>query len=228
MEIARMAGLHFIVNAVLDVNGEVAKVVAGHMEEAFEAGVRYAKDVFEAEIEEQADIVITGVRPPKDANLFQATRGASYVALSPYPSVKKGGMIIVPAATPEGAGKGPGERTYYHITSQAKDLDGILEGVRNRPSPAGSHRAYVMAMTLKHANVAVAGSATPEEVRRLFMSSFASTEEAVEAALARYGETARIYVIPDSLHVLTSKSKTAVESSSPGRTRHSVEVPVSL
>ncbi|KJS81563.1 MAG: hypothetical protein JM58_16605 [Peptococcaceae bacterium BICA1-8] len=207
MEIARMAGLNFIINGILNTEGEVIKVVAGDSELAFAEGVKFADSVYNIPINEQADVVIAGVPYSKDSNLYQATRGASYVKFSPFPSVREGGMIIIPATTVEGAGQGLGEQRYYNITSKADKIDNVIEEIKTNGVAAGGHKAYLMALTLKYAEVVIVGSKTPEIVEELFMKNFFSIDEALNYAFRKYGDNTKITVIPDGFHVLTSKNK---------------------
>lgn len=205
MEIARAAGHDFIINAVFNAGGEIVNVVAGKPETALLEGIRYADSIYKIGIRKQADIVITGVTPPKHTNIYQATRGASYVAFSPYPSVRPGGLIIIPASTEEGAGKGTGEQRYHDITRNAASLDDILLDIRRNGVAAGGHRAYLMALTLKHAQVVIVGSRTPDVVRELYMTAMDTVEEAMEYGFRRFGRGACVYSIPHSLHVVTDK-----------------------
>ncbi|CAA7603056.1 Domain of unknown function DUF2088 [Acididesulfobacillus acetoxydans] len=205
-EIAEKVGLHFIVNGVLDTSGQLVRVVAGGAVAAFEAGVSFADKVYKVPIQEQADIVITGVSFPKDANLYQATRGASNVAFSPFPSVRQGGLIVLPATMPEGVGQGLGEQRFYNAFVSASNLDEVIKNIRSEGVPPGGHRAYLLARTLKHADLAIVGSTIPEEVRKMFMLHFDSMAEALDYGLARFGERSRVSVISHSLQVITVES----------------------
>jgi hypothetical protein len=82
------------------------------------------------EIAEQADIAIAGVGYPKSTNLYQGTRGASCIAFSQYPLVKKGGIVITPIPAEEGPGEGLGERRFYEIMKNAGDLDSLINDIR--------------------------------------------------------------------------------------------------
>jgi len=96
-EAARRAGLRFILNVVLDDDGRVLRVGAGHPEAAFADLVAFARSVYETPIPHQYDIVIGGVGHPKDANLYQASRAASYLFFAPTPVARPGGYYIIPA-----------------------------------------------------------------------------------------------------------------------------------
>lgn len=204
-EIAKMAGLSFVLNAVLNNEGKIAEIVAGSPEAAFEEGVKYADKIYKVRITEQADIAITGVGYPKDVNIYQATRGASYIAFSPYPSVRKGGLIIVPARTEEGAGRGTGEERFFQLMASVTSPKKLIEKVKKEGYPAGGQRAYLMALTMEHAEVVIVSSATPEVVRKMHMQHFDTIDEAIRYGLQRFGDDAKIWVIPHSMQVITVK-----------------------
>jgi len=203
MEIAKMANLDFIVNIVLNHEGKIARVVAGDIERAFEEGVKIAKKIYQVEIEEQADIAIAGVGYPKSTNLYQGTRGASCIAFSQYPAVRKGGIVITPVPTEEGPGEGLGEQRFYEIMKSSQDRDSLINEIKFKGYPAGGQRAYLLALTLKHAELIITNSKTPDAVENMFMKNMASLEDALRYGIKRFGDTAKIVVLPHSVQVMT-------------------------
>ncbi|MDA8227677.1 MAG: nickel-dependent lactate racemase [Desulfitobacterium hafniense] len=207
MEIAKTAGLDFIVNVVLNHNGEICGVVAGDIVSAFLQGVEIAREIYQVEIEEQADIAIAGVGYPKSTNLYQGTRGASCIAFSQYPVVKKGGIVITPIPAEEGPGKGLGEQRFYEIMKKAESLDSLINNIRVEGYPAGGQRAYLLALTLKHAELVITNTKAPDAVENMFMKYMASLEEALKYGLERFGNDAKVVVLPHSVQVMTVKSE---------------------
>jgi nickel-dependent lactate racemase len=104
-EIARRAGLAFCVNVVNDDAERVLAVAAGAPDAVLRSLVRTAEPIFTRTIRKQYDIAVAGVGHPKDVNLYQASRAATYLRFAPVPAVRRGGVIIVPAACPEGPGE---------------------------------------------------------------------------------------------------------------------------
>ncbi|GAB6156151.1 nickel-dependent lactate racemase [Desulfosporosinus burensis] len=212
MEIAKIAGLDFILNLVLNHEGEIAGVVAGDFEEAFQQGAKIAREIYQVEIEEQADIVIAGVGYPKSTNLYQGTRGASCIAFSQYPVVKKGGIIITPIPAEEGPGEGIGEQRFYELMKNAQDLDSLINDIREIGYPAGGQRAYLLALTLKYAELVITNTKETEAVENMFMKNMASLEDAIRYGLQRFGDDAKIMVLPHSVQVMTVKKKKVNEA----------------
>jgi nickel-dependent lactate racemase len=207
MEIAKIAGLNFIVNVVLNGDGEIGGVVAGEPESAFHQGVEIAREIYQVEIEEQADIAIAGVGYPKSTNLYQGTRGASCIAFSPYPVVKKGGLVITPVPAEEGPGEGLGEQRFYKIMKNARDLESLIKDIKINGYPAGGQRAYLLALTLKHAELVITNTKAPAAVENMFMKAMPRLEDALKYGFARYGSDAKIIVLPQSVQVMTVKSE---------------------
>lgn len=208
MEIAAMAGLSFIINAVLRDDGRIAGIAAGAPREAYYRGVELAKAIYEVRIAEQADVVVAGVGYPKDTNLYQATRGASSIAFSPFPAVRQGGLVITPALTAEGAGKGVGEQRFYEIMKEAPDINQLVSTVRARGYPAGGQRAYLLALTLGYADLIIAGSVTPKVVEDMHMSARPTMDAALKYAFERFGDKVKVIVLPHSIQLIT-KMQTA-------------------
>ncbi len=96
-EVAKRAGLKFIVNVVFNSKKELVKVVAGDVVKAHEAGIEVSGDIFIRDIETRADIVIVDAHPA-EADMWQATKPLSYSRRA----VKDGGTVIFVTAAPDG------------------------------------------------------------------------------------------------------------------------------
>jgi len=99
-EVAKAAGLSFIVNAIIDGNGKLAACVCGDPMKAFRAGARVAMEIFGVPMNERADIVISDSFPA-DMEMWQASKGiyASDLALKPS------GVLILVTPCPEGVSR---------------------------------------------------------------------------------------------------------------------------
>ncbi len=121
-EATQAIGLHFIVNVVQTGKKEVVKVVAGDPVEAFHEGVKTARHLYEVEIDQPGEIVVSGVSYPKSRDLYQASRAANVVAFGPKPVVTKGGVILIPASCEDGCGH-PG---YCEIMKRSEDVEDVI------------------------------------------------------------------------------------------------------
>lgn len=205
-EIAHRAGLRFILNVVLDDQRRIIAVRAGDPEQAFHELVAVARALHEVPVEGQYDLVVTGVGHPKDVNLYQATRAATYVFRAPRPVLKPGGCIVIPAPCPEGIGLGSGERRFYEIMRSAKDMATLLAELRRTGYPAGVQRAYLLAQVLLHHKVIIVGAEHPELVRHLHMIPARTLEQALQFVVEEIGRSdLEVLIMPHALHTLPSE-----------------------
>lgn len=201
-EAAQRAGLDFILNVVLDDQKRILAVAAGEPVEAHQQLVSFARSVYEVPIYHQVDVAIGGVGYPKDANLYQASRAASYLFFAPTPVVKPGGFLIVPARCQEGAGEGVGEQRFLDAMRNAPDVQAILCDAREHGYPPGQQRAFVMAKVLEEARVVIVGSECRDVVSACKMIPAATMEVALRMASQRLGNHLRVLVVPHALLTL--------------------------
>jgi nickel-dependent lactate racemase len=96
-EVARAAGLSFIVNVVRDPRGRVLTVVAGDFVAAHRLGVEVSRRAYAVRVPAPADIVVVSSFPA-DIDWWQAEKGL----IAAYFAVKEGGVIVLAAPCPEG------------------------------------------------------------------------------------------------------------------------------
>jgi nickel-dependent lactate racemase len=187
---------------VLDDEKRILKVAAGEPEAAFQELVAFARTVYEVEIPHQYDVVVGGVGYPKDTNLYQASRAASYLFFAPTPVVRPGGFLIVPARCEEGAGEGVGEQRFFAAMRDAPSVQAILDDARAHGYPPGQQRAFVMAKVLEQARVVIVGSECPEVVEACKMIPAATMEEALALAARELGPELDVLIVPHALLTL--------------------------
>lgn len=201
-EAAQRAGLRFIFNVVLDDEKRILKVAAGEPQAAFKELVTFARSIYEVEIPHQYDVVIGGAGFPKDANLYQASRAASYLFFAPTPVVKPGGYILVPARCEEGAGDGVGEQRFLSAMRDAPDVQHILDDARQHGYPPGQQRAFVMAKVLEEARVVIVGSECPDVVTACKMTAAETMEDGLSLAARELGSELDVLIVPHALLTL--------------------------
>ncbi|MEW6263683.1 MAG: nickel-dependent lactate racemase [Thermodesulfobacteriota bacterium] len=200
---ARRAGLKFILNVVQDEMKRPVAVLAGEPEATFGRLVQAARKLYETPIPRQFDLAVAGVGHPKDANIYQACRAASYLFFAPTSVVREGGAIILPAPTPEGAGQGLGEKRFLETMRSAGDMTSLLAKLRRTGYPPGAQRAFIMAKVMEKIEVIVVGSETPEIVRQVHMTPARDMDEAFRLAARRMGRTGlEAAVVPQALLTL--------------------------
>jgi nickel-dependent lactate racemase len=201
-EAARRAGLRFVVNAVQDDHKRVVYVGAGEPEATFEELVAFARTIYEVPVPHPYDVAIGGVGYPKDANLYQASRAASYLFFAPTPVVRPGGFLIVPAPCGEGAGEGVGEQRFLKAMQDAPSVQFILDDARRNGYPPGQQRAFVMAKVLEQNPVIIVGAQDPDLIRSAKFLAAETMEAAFAMVREKLGDGLDVLVVPHALLTL--------------------------
>lgn len=102
-EAARLAGLDYIVNAVVTPARGIAGLVCGHPVAAHRAGCELARQVFATNMPEGWDIGIFNAYP-KDTEFIQAGMAFNVWHSAPKPPVREGGTVVLCSAASEGWG----------------------------------------------------------------------------------------------------------------------------
>jgi hypothetical protein len=102
--------------------------------------------------------------------------------------------VVVPAALPEGAGEGTGERRFHDRLSGADSATAMYEAMREGYEP-DAQRAFVVARALRDHDLYVTDSAAPDVVEDCLMHARESVPDAVEPG-------SRVLVVPDALGTL--------------------------
>ena len=202
-EIARRAGLRFCLNVVTDDRERVVAIAAGDPDAVLTDLVAKAAALYTRPITKQYDIVIAGVGHPKDVNLYQASRAATYLRFAPTPVVREGGAIIIPARLEEGAGEGTGEQRFLAALERAESPAAVVEAAR-RHFTGGEQRAVMVALTLQWCQIIIAASEAPEVVRLAKLRAAVDVEEGLDIAYEHIGRPTRasVLLVPRALHTL--------------------------
>lgn len=211
-QVGHKVGLDFVINAVLDGDGRMIAVAAGAPDRVHDHLARLAESLYTESIPGQFDIAVAGVGYPKDSNLYQASRAASYLQFAPVPAVRDGGVIILPATCPEGAGQGAGELRFAEAMASVSHPSELIERMRREGLRPGEQRAYVMAAVLERCSVIVVGSETPDEAKRIGFDVAPNMTAAFLQAERIVGPAARVLVVPHALLTLPLVREAATPS----------------
>ncbi len=211
VEIAGAVGLDFVVNVVADADGRPLAVAAGEPETVHRALADIALEAFAVPVAHQADVAIAGVGAANAANLYQATRAVTYLHFAPIAVVRAGGVYLLPATIPEGAGTGLGERRFFTAMRDAGSPPDLVERLRRDGARGGEQRAFMVASAMRQATIVVIGAERPEVPEACGMR----TAPTLAQGLALAGELVRetrpagerdraieLLVIPDAIRTL--------------------------
>lgn len=127
-------------------------------------------------VEETVEKVVLHLPESKSTNFYQASRAATYLALSPHPPLKPGAQIIIQAACPDGIGSGFGEKNCADaLRSCAPPWTALLSG--DFPFQGGAQRAVMLARLAQRFELVVAGCDHPEALRALGITAYSQNAD---------------------------------------------------
>jgi nickel-dependent lactate racemase len=188
-----LVGIDFSLNLTHGPTG-VLGVRAGEGRQVVRNLASIAREALSVPIGREYDAVVCGVGAPKDTTLYQATRGATYVALGDRNPLRDGGRLVVPAELSEGAGEGTGEQRFFRRLSGATDPDSLYRDMRDGYEP-GAQRAFVVARVLCEHEVVVTNSEAPDVVETCLLRAEPNVSDAIEPG-------SDVLVVPDALNTL--------------------------
>jgi len=197
LEIARLAGVDFIVNVALDEKRDITGLFVGHPEQAHLAGVAHVRQHVTELLSEPADVVITtSAGFPLDATFYQAIKGLT----AALPVVKPGGTIILAAECREGLGS----PEFSQLVRSAHDLNQFMQDIYRPDYFVVDQWQYEeLAKVLRQVEVIlVSDGLSNADKAAILPRCMNSVEAAVANCLEKYGADCRIVVIPKGPYIL--------------------------
>jgi nickel-dependent lactate racemase len=198
---AKMAGLSFILNVILDEKKRVAAAFAGEPEFAHAAGCACLAAHAGVGPSMAPVVLTTNGGYPLDQNLYQCVKGLA----TAEQFCEQGGVIILAAACEDGLG---GE-SFYHAMADAASPSALLNGILSVPAEQtriDQWQYQILARILQRRKViVVTNEALRDKIEQMHMHSAASIEEALQKAADWIGQYRRIIIIPDGVGVYAKK-----------------------
>ena len=188
----------FSIMTVLDKYHGIYRVTAGGIHEAFYAAIEAANDIFVPQVAQKADVVVTVATYPMDVDLYQAQKAIDNAKLV----LKPGGTMILVAACREGVG----EKAYIDLLSTSPTPQEVLKRIRESYT-LGYHKAGKMAEVFLHAEVMALTELPDALLRQIFITPVNSLQEALDNAIARAGEDAKVVFLTDGCVSVPSVQK---------------------
>jgi lactate racemase len=199
LEIARMAGVDFIVNVALDEEKNIIKIFSGDLEQAHAEGVKFVQGIVQDSVPEPVDIVITsGGGYPLDKTWYQTIKGVT----AAMPIVKKGGTIIVISECSEGIG---GEE-FTRLVCQKPDLRSFMDEILKEKyfiTDQWMLQEYAK-VALERNVILVSNGLTIEQKNSIHVPWADSVDSALQQTLQKHSESASIAVIPKGPYILAT------------------------
>jgi nickel-dependent lactate racemase len=194
-EIARLAKVSFIVNAVVNSKGELVKVFAGGLELAFLEAVKLVDEMYKVNVDRRADIVVVSAGgSPVDVSLSQAYKAVDNV----LDVVKRGGVIVLVAE----CSKGHGNQVFYDWMTRLTDLKSTEKEIK-RNFAMGGHKAYYLLKVLQNHPVILVSSLPDYYATNVFkLKTARAVNDALTEAFKLAGSASRVWTIPAGSYTL--------------------------
>ncbi len=186
-EAAKIAGLTFILNVVIDSKKEIVAAVAGDFVEAHRKGAEYVDAMYKVPVEPADAVVVSCGGYPKDINLYQATKSLE----NAIPAVKKGGSIILVAECAEGIGNQVYERWNSECRTPCEAVEKFRECFE-----FGGHKSAIVGKAAKDFKLYIVSKLPEKESKNAFFIPAKSIDEALQKIISENPE-AKIHVMPN-------------------------------
>jgi len=187
--VAQKAGLKAIVNTVLNNEDKVVRVLAGDPVRAFREGVGTARQVYCQSVPELAEVIIFSTYPA-DIDYWQAMKALDFA----HVGVRKGGRIVLITPCPERISPTHPSFKDRATESYSRLLDAAEKKEIEDLPVAGA--LLMHSQIREHANIICYSTGlTIEDKRALGFEHASTVKEAIQAALKRHGDGARVGVL---------------------------------
>lgn len=198
---ARIAGLAFILNVVIDAEKKVIEAFAGHFNDAHRAGCEFVRELAGVKAAPAEIVITTNGGYPLDQNIYQTVKGMSAAEAT----CKPGGVIIVASKCNDGHG---GEE-FYKTFAEAASIQHIMDDILKRPADQtvpDQWESQILARILLRYKVILITGAPKKMVEDMFMEWAPNIEQAIEKAEKIIGsDKGKITIIPDGVSVIVQK-----------------------
>jgi nickel-dependent lactate racemase len=200
----RKIGMDWAINVITNHDGEILFLEAGDPIAVHDRLLEQGRGVFEVPVSNAPyDVVIAGVGAPKDANLYQASRAATYVGLSAKPVVRPGGVIMVPAPMPEGAGLGKGEQNSFDVLQRFGPTQRLIDYLEENGCRPGEQRALMIAQLAQQYHLIFVGAENPVMVQQAGLRTAPDMQQAAEVAKELTGQPSpKVLIVPHAIQML--------------------------
>ncbi len=198
---AKLAGLRYIVNVVIDEDKQTVAAFAGDPLEAHVAGCAFLRPYCEVSAEPNDIVITTNGGAPLDQNLYQCVKGLAAAETA----AKDGGVLIMLAECSDGTGGDAFYRSLADYENLAALYDTIMATPQNKTIP-DQWESQILARILRHNRVIFVTRPEMERIVREMKMDYAATlDAALDMARADKGLNASISVIPYGVSVIVTR-----------------------
>jgi nickel-dependent lactate racemase len=197
-EIGQMIGVHLAHNAILNQHKQIVDVLAGDPLAVMKAGVPRSRQICQVAVTGDYGLVIASPGGhPKDLNVYQAQKGLAHAALVTRP----GGIIILIAACPEGAGS-----SHYEDWMLGKQsYDEVIQKFKAEGFRIGPHKAYLIARDASTIRLMFYSEMDEGRARDLLLNPVEDLQATLDQALADLNPGERVGILPHASSTIPFK-----------------------
>ncbi len=188
-EAARLVGLHFIVNTVMDSSGKLVKVVAGDPIAAHREGAKASEHIYKTAIPFVGDLFVLSAYP-YDSDFYYGSKPLENVG----PLVPNGASVLL--LSPCRGGWGSPDLKHFLSMKRASD---ILDSIEKNPKRnlVTAIIAYQLARLREKCHVTLYAEGLPRgDVEKMQMRRTDDPQRSIDEALATRPSRARVVVMP--------------------------------
>ena len=178
----------FSIQTVLDRDKKIYGCTAGHIHDSFLAAVNKAHEVFCAEIEEKADVVVSIATYPMDVDLYQSQKALDNGKLA----LREDGIIIMVSKCRTGIG----ERSFFDLLASSKSPQEALERIE-QGYKLGYHKAAKMAEIATWGEIWGVTDLEDKDMEGAFIKPFHDIQQAINKAIEKKGSKAKVLFLMD-------------------------------
>jgi len=198
-DIARQAGVDFMLNVSLDGDRRISGIFAGDLERAFELGCDSVERESLVSLEQPADVVlVSGGGDPLDATFYQAIKGIVTAASI----VREGGVILLCASLSEGIGS----RSFEELILGSETPAAFERRLQEEDFIAVDQwMIQHLCQAWRRASVWLYTDGLPRPIaERLLVRAVEDPSAALARAVSIQGPSSRVAVLPQGPYVLAT------------------------
>jgi nickel-dependent lactate racemase len=189
-KVAQKVGLNWIINTIQDGSENLIEVVAGDPFDAYRAGARRSREIYQSILPSEADIVIADSHP-YDSELWLATKGIYASELA----VRQGGVVILITLCPEGVSPSHPEVLELGYQTFEEVDQKVRQGMIQKLTVAAHlvHGGRVIKERAK--GIMVSQGISQEQTERLGFLYAKTPQEALEIGFSLVGRDGRAAIL---------------------------------
>ncbi|MCQ2566017.1 MAG: nickel-dependent lactate racemase [Clostridia bacterium] len=195
---AKMAGLAYIVNVVINDAHNTVAAFAGDPFSAHEAGCRFIREISSVKAVPADIVVTTNGGAPLDQNIYQCVKSMTAAEAS----AKDGGVIIICAECADGNGGDYFEAQLRDCENPAELFDAFAETPADETEKDQWQSQILARILMNHPVIFVTRPQLQKTIEDMKMIFASTIKEALDKARAIRGGSASITIIPNGVSVI--------------------------